>query len=44
VIAMLTADRSLLVYDAYRMAAVGLPVLDPWIAITLLGLALPAIR
>jgi energy-coupling factor transport system permease protein len=44
VIAMLTADRSLLVYDAYRMTALGLPRLDPWIAITLLGLALPAIR
>ncbi len=40
---ILVIDRSLLVYDAYRLSALGWPAFNPWIGAALLGLAIPAI-
>jgi energy-coupling factor transport system permease protein len=41
--ALLIADRHLLVYDPYRMAALGWPPFSPWVGLALLGLSLPAL-
>jgi len=40
-VAVLVADHALLVWDVYRLSAVGLPGLNPWLAAALLGLAAP---
>ncbi|MBX3081689.1 MAG: hypothetical protein KF716_08635 [Anaerolineae bacterium] len=42
-IALLVADRTLLVYDPYRLSVLGLPAFNPWLGLALLGLALPAV-
>jgi energy-coupling factor transport system permease protein len=42
-IALLVADRTMLVYDPYRLSVLGLPTFSPWLGIALLGLALPAL-
>ena len=39
--AFLLTDRSILVYDAYRMTALGLPAFNPWLGLALLALAAP---
>lgn len=39
----LFADRAALVYEVYQMSAVGLPPFNPWIAVAMLGLAVPLV-
>ncbi len=38
---VLFLNRATLVWDIYRLSAAGLPPFDPWVAIALLGLAMP---
>lgn len=40
---LLTADRIYLVFDPFRLTTAGLPVLNPWLALLLMGLLAPAL-